>query len=53
MLSYIEFKSSFTHVRTPIVHSTPYLEYVFVSRSGRNHDMRCMYRVVVRFYNLL
>ena len=53
MLSHIEFNSSYTHARPLIVHTSPYLEYVFVSHSGLSHAMRFMYRVVVHFYKLL
>ena len=53
MLSHIEFIFSHTHWRLPSVHPCPYLEYVFVSHSGRSHPMRRIYNVVVRFYKLL
>jgi len=52
MLSYIEFNSSYTEARPPIIHTSLYLEYVLVGHRGWSHAERCMYRVVC-FYKLL
>jgi hypothetical protein len=53
MLSHIEFNSSYTHARFPIVHTSPYFEYVFASHIGSSHAKRCVYHVVVCLYKLL
>ena len=53
MRSCFEFNPSYAHARPPIFHTSPYLEYVFASPSGRSHAKRCMYRVVGHFYKRL